>query len=67
LLYLQVRNNQNTLEKCQKFEKNSSQKWWRHFFQLGKTHKFWSLQSRSRTSSLESRSFWWSLGLVSKF
>jgi len=34
-------------------------------------HKFWSLEfrSRSRTSSLESRShsFWWSLGLVSKF
>jgi len=26
LLYLQVSNNQNTLEKCQKFEKDSSQK-----------------------------------------
>jgi len=31
LLYLQVRKNQNTLKKCQKFEKTWSQKWWRHF------------------------------------
>jgi len=32
-------------------------------------HKFWSLESPSRTSSLEprSRSFWWSLGLISGF
>ena len=32
---------------------------------FGKMHRFWSLESRSRTSSLESwsRSFWWSLCL----
>ena len=43
-LYLQVRNNQNTSEKCLKFGKNSSQMWWRHlFFTFGKMHKFWSL------------------------
>jgi len=32
LFYLSAKNNQNTSEKCQKFERNSSQKWWQHFF-----------------------------------
>jgi len=32
LLYLQVRNKDSTLEKCKRFEKNWSQKWWRHFY-----------------------------------
>ena len=30
-LYFQVRNNQNRSEKCQKFEKILTYKWWRHF------------------------------------
>ena len=67
LLHLHVKNNQNTSEKCQKFEHFSSQKWWRHFFLFRQNAQIWSFESQSRTSSLESRSFWWSLGVVSEF
>jgi len=54
LLHLQVRNNQTISEKAIN-KKNSTQKLWRHSKQsFGKMLKFWNL---------ESRIFWWSLGL----
>ena len=57
MLYLQVRNNRNKSEKCEKFE---VQFWSDDDSCLkifGKNHKFWSVESRSRIQSLESRSW----------
>jgi len=45
------KNNQNTSEKCQKLEKNSSQKWWRHFFRQYSQ----ILKSRVSVSNFKSR------------
>ena len=57
LLYLLVRNNHNMSKKCQKFEKIQVRSDDDIFLKrFGKMHKFWSLECRSRTSSLESRS-----------
>ena len=56
-MYFQVRNNQNMSEKYQKFEKNSAQKCDDILLKnFGKMHKFWSLETWSR-------SFWWSVVL----
>jgi len=64
LLDLQARNNSNMSEKRQKSEKiqlaSGGDIVLKNF---GKIHKFWSLESRSRISSLESRNFLWSLSL----
>jgi len=38
-------------------------KWWQTKENFGKMHKFWSCKSQSRSSSLESRIFWWCLHL----
>jgi len=61
LLYLKAWNFQNTSEKCQRFEKNSRQEWWRHFY-----NKFWQnaqiLKCRFSVSEFLMKSH-----LVSKF
>jgi len=46
------------VEKMPEIWKNSSQKWWWHFYKtFQQMHKFWSLESRSQTSSLGLRVF----------
>ena len=54
LFYLQIRNNQYMSENIRIFETNSTQNWWRHLKKI---------RQNAQISSLESRSFWWSLGL----
>ena len=51
-LYLQVRNNENSSEKCQKLEKFILQMMMTFLKNFGKIYKFWSLESRSRISIL---------------
>jgi len=60
--YFQSRNNQNMSEKCQKFEFNSEvMTTFKKYF--SKMHKFRNFEHRNCISSLDSRSFWWSLEL----
>jgi len=49
-------------KKQPKIWKNSSQKWWQHYFNFSKMHKFWSLEPQSRTFKLSL-----SLNIVPKF
>jgi len=61
MLHLQVRNNENKSEKCHKFEQNSTRKSW--YLRKIRLNEQIIVTSRSRISSLDLMSCWWSLGL----